>query len=144
MATVSDILRTDFLALAPSAKLETGIEALEQRGCHGALVIDDEGRLQGMFSDATLLDVVFDVSSRNSPISDFMARTVHVVAPDDSLELAAQMFELYGVAQLPVLAGERVIGTVTRRDLVRHVLEQNESLKCPLASWIHGLPELVH
>lgn len=143
MATIQDILRKDYLALRPTTTLEQGVEALFASGYRGALVIDDDGHLCGVFTESTLLDVVFDVAARFAPVSEFMARTVHVLAPTDSLELAAQMCELYGVAQLPVLEDDNVVGVVTRRDLVRYVLQQDLSLRSPLASWIQGLPELA-
>lgn len=47
-----------------------------------------------------------------------MTRQVETVAPDASLQEAAEAMEAMGVGSLPVCEGRRLLGTLTDRDIV--------------------------
>ena len=51
-------------------------------------------------------------------VSEVMTRKVETVAPDASLQQAAQAMEAIGVGSLPVCAGRRLVGMITDRDIV--------------------------
>src|SRR5215468_9216796 len=51
-------------------------------------------------------------------VSEVMTREVETMAPEASLQEAAQAMEAMGVGSLPVCAGRRLVGTVTDRDIV--------------------------
>jgi len=50
-------------------------------------------------------------------VSEVMTGNVQAVAPEDSLERAAQWMELLNVGSLPVCTGKRLVGMVTDRDI---------------------------
>jgi len=51
-------------------------------------------------------------------VSEVMTRKVEIVAPDASLQEAAEAMEAMGVGSLPVCDGRRLVGTLTDRDIV--------------------------
>ena len=51
-------------------------------------------------------------------VSEIMTRDVETVAPDTSLQKAAEAMEAIGVGSLPVCDGQRLVGTITDRDIV--------------------------
>jgi CBS domain-containing protein len=51
-------------------------------------------------------------------ISEIMTRDVETVAPDSSLQQAAEAMEAMGVGSLPVCQGELLVGAITDRDIV--------------------------
>ena len=51
-------------------------------------------------------------------VSEIMTREVETVAPDNSLQKAAEAMEALGVGSLPVCDGKRLVGTITDRDIV--------------------------
>lgn len=51
-------------------------------------------------------------------VSEIMTREVETVAPDASLQKAAAAMEAIGVGSLPVCDGNRLVGTITDRDIV--------------------------
>ena len=67
-------------------------------------------------------------------VSEIMTRAVEAIAPDASLQAAAEAMEAMGVGSLPVCDGRRLVGTITDRDIVVKVLAQG---KDP-ASWNVG------
>jgi tRNA nucleotidyltransferase (CCA-adding enzyme) len=128
--------------LRPEMALDEAVQSLSAYDCSGAPVVAGDGRLIGILSEESLLDVLFDISSRHWPVSDFMTTSVHVVEPDDSLEHAAHMFEVYGIRRLPVVEDGQLVGILTRHDLIRHVLDRGESLDNPLETLLPNLAEL--
>lgn len=59
---------------------------------------------------------VQDVSGKK--VSEVMTRKVHKIWPDASVERAAQIMTSRRINRLPVLDGERVVGIVTRGDII--------------------------
>jgi CBS domain-containing protein len=51
-------------------------------------------------------------------VLDVMTREVETVAPDASLQRAAETMEAAGVGSLPVCQGRRLLGAITDRDIV--------------------------
>ena len=50
-------------------------------------------------------------------INEVMTRGVQVIAPDTTLQRAAQLMDELNVGALPVCDGERLVGIVTDRDI---------------------------
>jgi CBS domain-containing protein len=50
-------------------------------------------------------------------ISDVMTRTVHRVAPGDTVRRAAQMMNQFDVGSIPVCDGDQLVGMITDRDI---------------------------
>jgi CBS domain-containing protein len=51
-------------------------------------------------------------------VCEIMTRKVETVAPDASLQQAAQTMEAIGIGSLPVCDGRRLVGMITDRDIV--------------------------
>jgi CBS-domain-containing membrane protein len=113
---------------------------MAERGISGLPVVDAGGRLAGMVSEADLirLETTFDPRSQASPVArsapvpqhvaDVMSREPVTVDADDDLALAAQLMLEAGVKRLPVLEGGRLVGVVSRHDVVRVVARPDASL----------------
>ena len=58
-----------------------------------------------------------------APVVSFMTRDVVTIPLDTPLDTAAHMMQAAGLRRLPVVDGDRVVGIVSRRDLMRVVRE---------------------
>jgi CBS domain-containing protein len=143
MTTVRDVMCPAVVQLRPETTMADAIKTLCDHDCGGAPVVAPAGEVLGMISELQFLDVLFDVESRFAPVSGFMTRQVHIVEPDDSLEHVAHMFELYGIRRLPVMEAGVLIGIVTRRDLIRHVLDSHATLGNPLEAMFPRVAEML-
>ncbi len=50
-------------------------------------------------------------------VSELMTRDVEVIAPEDSLQHAAQLMDELNVGALPVCRGKKLVGIITDRDI---------------------------
>ncbi len=66
-------------------------------------------------------EALFNLMRSGGRASDIMTSPVISVKSDDRVERAVELFEKYGISQVPVLQGERLVGNFTERDLVRIV-----------------------
>jgi CBS domain-containing protein len=127
------------VALGPDTTLKEAIQFLTRYHIGGSPVVNDEGKLVGMISELALIDVVFDETVWNAPVSKYMNAELQVVKPDEPLMRAAQLFALYAFRRLPVVEDGKLIGIITRRDLMNYSLQTNQVLGDPLVALIPSL-----
>jgi CBS domain-containing protein len=126
-------------AVTPEATVAETIEFLSRHHVGGAPVVNDHGELIGMVSELALIDVVFDASVSVAPISKYMTAELQVVYPDESLTRAAQLFALYAFRRLPVVENGKLVGIITRRDLMNYSIRTNQVLADPLIELVPSL-----
>ncbi|HEX2474369.1 MAG TPA: CBS domain-containing protein [Lacipirellulaceae bacterium] len=143
MGTVRDIMNTRVVGIRPDATLAQAVAILTQQHIGGAPVVTAEGAVVGVISELALIDVVFDSDAKDSPVSEYMTPEVHTVHPDDPLSRPAQLFALYSFRRLPVVQDGKLVGIVTRRDLMNYALRANELLTDPLIELIPSLAPMT-
>src|SRR5215212_7102821 len=131
------------VAVRPEWTVEQTIEFLTQHHIGGSPVVNAEGRLVGMVSELALIDVVFDRSLKDLPISKYMNTELQVVRPDESLARAAQLFALYSFRRLPIVENGKLVGIISRRDLMNYSLRKNQPLEDPLTALIPSLAAIA-
>src|SRR5215213_8757412 len=95
-------------------------------------VLDDGGRLVGILTERDLLNNV--LLSRLDPASlrvkEVMGELQAVIDTKDTPHEALERMELIGRRHLPVVEGERWVGMLSMRDILRvEVSEQGDELK---------------
>jgi CBS domain-containing protein len=125
-------MTTDVLTLSPRTPLKAAAAALAERNVASAPVVDDDGRLVGIVSELDLLaqDVPPDPLARIGPVppdtsplpatvQDVMTREVITLPPTAEAALFLRHMLLDRVVCIPVTEDDRVVGVVSRRDLLR-------------------------
>jgi CBS domain-containing protein len=131
------------VALRPEATVAEAVQFLVRHHIGGSPIVNDDGKVVGMISEIALIDVVFEETVRDMPVSKFMTAELHVVNPDEPLMRAAQLFALYSFRRLPVVEDGKLIGIITRRDLMDYSLRTNQTLGDPLVALIPWLAPII-
>jgi CBS domain-containing protein len=140
--TIREIMTQPVVAVGPDDTLAEAVQTLARQHTGSLPVIDGDGRVIGMISELEMIDVAFDREIRNAPVSAFMSQEVQVIPADEPLSTAAQLFALYSFRRLPVVENGRLVGIVTRRDLMNYALRTDEVLSDPLMELIPTLAPL--
>jgi len=96
---------------------------LSQRNYAGAPVIDDRGRLVGIAYKKNLLKA--QRHGIKGKVKDFMVEEFHTLELEDFIWKAEEILSKYGEKLIPVVEKDRVVGVITRMDLLhayrRHI-----------------------
>ncbi|RME10532.1 MAG: CBS domain-containing protein, partial [Aquificota bacterium] len=109
--------------------MEAGLALLEltQRNFAGAPVLNDEGRLVGVVYKKNLLKAQkHGVGGR---VKDFMLEEFHTLTPENFVWEAEELLSRYGEKLIPVVSEGRVVGVVTRLDLLHAYRRHMEAVK---------------
>lgn len=108
----------------------TVFDALDLMARHdvGAVIVVDEGRLAGIFSerDYARKVILHGKHSKELAVSEIMTTDVLCVRPDDSVEACMALMTDNRVRHLPVVDGEAVIGVVSIGDVVKALLHEQQ------------------
>jgi CBS domain-containing protein len=143
---VRDIMDTSPATVAPDASVEEVVRTLREHGLPGVPVVDWDGRCVGIVTEADLVlpddrgdlhiphyinlfggTVFLEPLGRfegrlrkafASKASDMMTRRPDTVAPDTTVQEAARLIHQSGHNRLPVIEDGRLVGIVTRVDVL--------------------------
>jgi CBS domain-containing protein len=69
----------------------------------------------------------FDVISKSGrTVGEVMSRGVVWVKPNDSIEDVTQLMGLHGIRRVPVCDGDRLVGIISRSDLLTYYTDRYE------------------
>ncbi|MBL8900640.1 MAG: CBS domain-containing protein [Planctomycetes bacterium] len=127
LPTARDVMAKTLISLRPEHSLAEAIVFLRSKQISGAPVIDGAGQLVGMLSEYDCLRVLasgefFDEDhAEEQTVGANMTREMTTVDIDADLYSIAHLFLSRKLRRVPVLEQGRVVGCVSRRDVLRGV-----------------------
>jgi CBS domain-containing protein len=139
MALVMDIMSQPPATIPVDATVSEAVRRLTEQFVSSLPVVSPRGAVVGIISEMALLDILFDHEMRDAPVRDYMTPDVHVIPAEASVTNAAHMLALYGIRRLPVVKNGKIVGILSRRELLLHALESAEPISEPLSELIPSL-----
>jgi CBS domain-containing protein len=112
------------VTLRPDMDVIQAVHLLVEHKISGAPVLDDHGNIVGMLTERDCMEVVLKASYHGElggQVEQYMSRVVRTVDVDSSLLDLAQMFVNSPYRRYPVMDGNRLVGIISRRDMLRAV-----------------------
>ncbi len=119
---VKDYMSKTLVTFKPDTNVLDAIHALVEHRIAGAPVVDDQGNIVGMLSEFDCIKVALQAGYHGDyggPVSDFMSRGVTTVNAQMSIIDLAQKFASEGYRRFPVTDNNRLVGQISRRDVLR-------------------------
>jgi len=130
MPRVRDFMDKSFITLTPEMDVYRAIDIMLKGGITGAAVVDAKEHLVGVLSEKDCLrTLVYDAYSLlpSGKVSDFMTeRPVTIYADLDIFTVADKFINSTFRRLLVVDEDDRLIGQITRRDLLRAIQKMHE------------------
>lgn len=126
---VQDYMATKLISFSPETGLFDAIRALQEYGISGAPVVDAEGALVGMLSEVDCLRAILtqtyheEEMGSGGHVGRYMSTPVQTIKHSADLTEAAQMFIDKRLRRIPVVNGSKLVGQISRRDVLRAVEE---------------------
>ena len=126
-----DLMTGTVTTLHPDTTVGQALEILVKHGISGVPVVED-GRIFGVLTEEDLLlyyeypeEFHLETPIRNAKVlgAGLVTRGVISVTPDTSAEDIATLFIGRKIKRVPVVSGGKLLGIVSRRDLLRGLLE---------------------
>ncbi len=142
---VTEIMSSPVFTVSPETPIKEAAQLLVEHGISALPVLSDKGELVGIVSEADLVPMQTrpDPRSQAMPlpptagttprvVADVMTTNVVTVRTGSEVSQAARTMLEAGIKRVPVLNGRRVIGIVSRRDLVRVIARQDGAVRSEL------------
>lgn len=110
------------ITLRPDTDVFVAIDTLIQKRISGAPVLDEDNRFLGVFSEGCAINLLLAAAWEDAPsgtIERFIERDAPTISPETDLLTVAQTFLHTTSRRLPVLVDGRLVGQVSRRDLLK-------------------------
>lgn len=135
---VCDLMTSDVVTLTPTTSLREAASLLVERGISGVPVVDASGAVVGVLSEADIVvkaggevarnrllgwllesDFGLEDKIRAESVSDAMTTPAVTITPKRPVHEAARLMVSEGINRLPVVENGKLVGIVTRADIVR-------------------------
>lgn len=125
---VQDYMTANIVTLRPDMSVLDAIHELVEHRISGAPVIDDGGELVGMLSERDCLALTLSAGYHGEGggrVADYMSTGVVTVNAQMSIVDLAMRFLKHPYRRYPVLKQNRLVGIISRRDVLRGLLERD-------------------
>ena len=119
---VKDHMVADVITVDPDMEILRATQLLIRHDISGAPVLDKHGRLIGVLTERDCMRVAVQAGYHGVPggqVRDYMNATPVSVGPEDSILEVAEKFISEGYRRYPVLDGGRLVGVISRREVMR-------------------------
>jgi CBS domain-containing protein len=127
LPTAREVMATDLVVFRPDQTLGEVIRMLLGKRISGAPVVGEHGELLGVVSEADCLRALASGAYEADPfesgrrIGDLMSTHHVAIEPNQDIYAIAQIFLNHSLRRLPVVDEGKVIGQVSRRDILKAV-----------------------
>ncbi|TLP76984.1 CBS domain-containing protein [Maribacter sp. ACAM166] len=120
---VADYMTTKLITFSPEESILAVMEKFAKHHISGGPVLDNNGFLVGIISEADCMKQISESRYFNQPILDksvekFMTKIVETIPHDISIFDAAGIFAQHNRRRLPVMKAGILVGQISRKDIV--------------------------
>jgi len=123
---VKDHMSQNVVSLDPDMEILRAAYELISNDISGAPVLDKHGRLIGVLSERDCMKVAMQGNYHGTPaglVKDFMSDNPQWVGPEQSILTLADLFINGRFHRYPVVDSGRLIGVISRRDVMKAMAE---------------------
>ncbi|MEO1133164.1 MAG: CBS domain-containing protein [Cyanobacteria bacterium J06639_1] len=118
--TASDLMSSPVRTVRPDLTIHEAQRVLLRYGHSGLSVVNDADELVGIVSRRDL-DLALHHGFGHAPVKGYMTAPVRTIAPATTLDEIQTAMLKWDIGRLPVVESDRLLGIVTRTDVLRHL-----------------------
>ena len=123
----NDIMTKKVITVSPTTSVKDLAKTLTKNKVSGTPVADKNGKLLGIVSRTDV------VAKGGEKVKDIMSKDIISVNEETPVEEIANLFTTHKINRVPVLRGKKLVGIVSRADIVRAIaMGQHIALHTPI------------
>jgi CBS domain-containing protein len=123
MLQAKDIMTKTVTTVGPQQTLLNAMQVLVCKQISGLPVVDKDEKIVGVITEKDILNFVFSGNLGNTTVGDVMTKEVVGFSPDDNIDTIALSIGQHRFRWVPIIEADRVVGVVSRRDILRAMLD---------------------
>lgn len=112
---VREIMTTNVVSISQDSTIEDAARLLARHHISGLPVVNQTGALVGLVTEHDL------IAKQGHSVGDIMSRGVISVSADTDVDQVAHLLTDKRIRRVPVMDGEKLVGILSRSDLVRQI-----------------------
>jgi len=129
MIGIEHVMKTNVVTVEKGTPIMDAVRKLVEHDFTGLPVVDDRNRVVGILSEKDVLALALrriegtdDSVEKGLWVDDFMTRDVTCIEATDSFASLCSCLMKNEFRRVPIVAKGKLVGIVTRRDIILHIL----------------------
>jgi len=136
MAKAKELMNRNVITISRDEDVCEAMRMMALNNITGLPVVEDDGTLLGIITEKDILVLLCNsleegkIDEPIGKVGDFMTRNAVCFEPDDRLSDIVECLSLNSFRRVPILANGRLVGIISRRDVIRHLrdLQQQDEV----------------
>jgi CIC family chloride channel protein len=129
--TAADLMQRRVETLSSQMTIAQAVQAFANSSHRGFPIVDN-GKLVGILTQRDLSALQHQNLDRQTAISTLMTQRVIALSPQDPLTSVLYLLDRHQIGRIPVVDGRKLVGIITRADIIRAEAERISSTVSPL------------
>ena len=129
MFTVEDIMTTNLITVTPETSVGEAMKTLTENEITGMPVVDDDMNLVGVISEKDMLELLHDIENNDLNVEEFMTTDVSYFEQDTNLIDICDFLTKKDFRRVPITSNGRLVGILTRKDIIRYIVDYQDLFK---------------
>ncbi len=131
MLKAKDIMTTEVVAVSKDADIYRAIRMMVENNVTGLPVIDKDRMLVGVVTEKDVLKLLYEVEDRPGKVEHYMTKAVVAFDQETEIGIVADGLATSHFRRVPILNHGRLVGIISRKDVIQHIKEQWLTEKAP-------------
>ncbi len=123
MFKAKTIMSTNVISVKRQTEIYEAIKKLVENNITGLPVVNDDMSLVGVISEKDVLSLLYNIEDKPGKVGDYMTINPVCFDEDDSLIDIAECFIENNFRRVPIVAGGKLVGIVSRKDIIGYILK---------------------
>jgi len=133
MFKVKNIMKTNVIYVTKDTPINKAIELLRKNNITGMPVVNEDKTLAGIISEKDVVKLLYTPINQNNKVENYMTKKVIAFDHEASIISIADCFIKNNFRRVPILANGKVVGIISRKDVISYILEMQQIGEAELA-----------
>ncbi len=125
MLKAKDLMTKEVITVNEEMSVVDLAKILCENKISGVPVVDKDKKLVGVVTEKDLINIIFSGNVRNTKVGDIMSRNIIKFTPDTDIDKIALAISEKNVRRVIIVDDkDKVVGIVSRRDIIKILIEE--------------------